>query len=100
MEEGSRKIKKFGEFMPRRGLIRMMDQIEVSGKVKRGFLSRPIKFELQVFFTPVKKIIMDIVPNGINLNDLKLTFERGDHIDKLREWVKENNHEIIIEINR
>jgi hypothetical protein len=100
MEEGSRKIKRYSEFMPKKGFMRMMSQIEVSGTIKRGFFSRPRNFELQVYFTPVKKIIVDIVPTGISINDLKLTFERGDHIDKLREWVDKNGHEIVIEINK
>lgn len=86
--------------MPKKGFMRMMSQIEVSGTIKRGFFSRSRNFELQVYFTPVKKIIVDIVPTGISIDDLKLTFERGDHIDKLREWVKENNYKIVVEINR
>ena len=100
MEEGSRKTKRYSEFMPKKGFMRMMDQIEVSGTIKRGFLSRPRAFELQVYFTPMKKRIVDIVPTGVSIDDLKLTFERGDHIDKLREWVKENNYKIVVEINR
>ena len=86
--------------MPKKGFMRMMSQIEVSGTIKRGFLSRTRNFELQIYFTPVKKIIVDIVPTGVNMNDLKLTFEKGDHIDKLREWVEKNGHEIVIEINK
>jgi hypothetical protein len=100
MEEGSRKIKRYSEFMPKKGFTRMMDQIEVSGTIKRGFLSRPRVFEMQVYFTPMKKRIVNIITSGVDLRELNLPFSIGDNIEEVRKWVKENNYKIVVEINR
>jgi hypothetical protein len=86
--------------MPNSGFMRMMSQIEVHGSIKRGFLSRNNSFEILVYFTPMTKRIVDIIPSGLKLEDLILPFGKGDHIDKLREWVSDNNYEIVVEINK
>jgi len=98
MEDENSKIKKFKEFMPKKGLKRMMNMIEISGAIKSGFFSKKKNFEMQVYFTPLRGKIFEITSDNINID--KLPFKTGDHIDDVRKWVKENNHEIIVEINR
>jgi hypothetical protein len=98
MEDENSKIKKFKDFMPKRGLRRMMSMIEVSGTIKSGFFSKKKKFEMQVYFTPLREKIYEITSDDINID--KLPFKTGDNIDVVRKWINENNHEIIVEINR
>ena len=100
MEEESRKIKRYSEFMPKKGFMRMMDQIEISGKIKGSFFKKPKDFEMQVYFTPMKKRIVNIITSGIDLRELNLPFSIGDNIEEVRKWAKENNYKIVLEINR
>jgi hypothetical protein len=93
------RIKKYDEFMRGKGLMRFMDQIEIRGTKKGGIFSRSKNFEVHVFFTPIKKVIVDIKSN-IPLTELGLSDLNGKHIDIIRRWVVENDHEITIEINR
>lgn len=91
-------IKKFDEFMSSRKFRRMMSQLEITGTTKRGFFSKSITFEIQVYYTPMKKVITAILPLNITIDELP--FKRGDHIDVVKDWVKENGYKIEIEINR
>lgn len=94
------RIKRYNEFMPKKGYMRMMSQIEISGEIKTGLFSRSKGFELQVYFTPFKKRIVNIISNEIDLRELSLPFSIGDDIEEVKNWVKENNYEIVVEINR
>jgi hypothetical protein len=100
MDEGSRHIKKFKDYVSNRKYSRLLSHLIIEGKTKRSFFSKSLEFELHVYFTPVKKIIMDIHSTGVSLDDkrLNLTFKKGDAIDLVYKWVEDNEHEIIFEM--
>lgn len=99
--DGERKIKRFGEFMSSRR-FKGLNQIVIVGKTKKSFFYPSKNFEMQIFYTPGKKIILQIISNDIDINDKRLNvdFKIGDSIDVVRKWVEKNGHEIIIEIER
>jgi hypothetical protein len=100
--DSDRRIKKFQDFMSGRRYSRSLSHLVVSGRTKKSFFSKSIDFELHVYFTPVKKVIIDIYSTGIDLDDrkLSLTFKKGDVIDSVYKWVEDNGHEIIFELIR
>lgn len=102
MDEDSKKIKRFGEFMSSKRYARSLSHLIVKGKTKSSFFRKSIDFEIHFYFTPVKKIILEIKPEGIELDNPKLgaDFKIGDNIDKVKCWIEENGHEIIFELNR
>jgi hypothetical protein len=95
-------IKRFENFMPKRKYGKMLNQIFIEGKTGKTFFSRSKDFEMIVYFTPLKEIILDITIEGTTLLDkrLNIDFKIGDNIDKLKDWVSKNNHTITHEINR
>lgn len=99
--DGERKIKRFGEFMSSRR-FKGLNQIVIVGKTKKSFFYPSKNFEMQIFYTPGKKIILQIISNDIDINDKRLNvdFKIGDSIDVVRKWVEKNGHEIIAEIER
>ena len=99
--DGERKIKRFGEFMSSRR-FKGLNQIVIVGKTKKSFFYPSKNFEMQIFYTPGKKIILQIISNDIDINDKRLNvdFKIGDSIDVVRKWVEKNGHVIIIEIER
>ena len=81
---------------------KMLDKLFIKGTVKGGFFKKSQDFEMEISFTSLKKLIIDIYSEGINIRDpkLKLDFEIGDNIDKAKEWCEKNGHVITQEINR
>lgn len=98
---GERKIKKFGEFMSERR-FRGLNQIVIVGKTKKSFFVPSKNFELQIFFTPGKKVILQIISKDIDIHDkrLNVNFKVGDSITLVKNWVEKNGYEIIAEIER
>lgn len=96
------RIKRFGNFIPKRKYSKMLNQIFIEGKTGKTLFSKSKDFEMIVYFTPLKGIILDIIIEGTTLLDKKLNidFKIGDNIDKALEWVSKNNHTITHEINR
>lgn len=84
--------------MSSKNFKRMMSQLDIVGTTKSGFFKKPKDFEIQVYYTPVKKIVTGISP--LNIDIANLPFKKGDHIDVVKDWVKENGYKIEIEINR
>jgi hypothetical protein len=99
--ESDRKIKKFGEFMSNRR-FKGLNQIVIVGKTKKSFFYPSKDFELQIFYTPGKKVILQIISNEIDIHDkvLNVDFKIGDSIEVVKNWVERNGHEIIAEIER
>jgi len=96
-----RKIKRFGEFMSSSKVRRFMDHMVVEGSYKNWFLGKSKGFELHIYYTPVKKNIIDMkIYPEIDMDELKLTFKIGDKIDLARDWVEKNKYEITAEISR
>jgi hypothetical protein len=99
--DGDRKIKKFGEFMSNRR-FKGLNQIVIVGKTKKSFFYPSKDFELQIFYTPGKKVILQIISNEIDIHDkvLNVDFKIGDSIEVVKNWVERKGHEIISEIER
>jgi citrate lyase synthetase len=102
MDEDNRRIKKFRDFVSSRKYSRSLSHLIIQGKTKKSFFFKSVDFEIHVYFTPMKKIIMEISSEGIDLNDkrLNLTFKTGNTIDLVYKWVEDNGHEIIFEMLR
>ena len=77
-------------------LKKLFNKIVVVGKTKRTFFRRSKKFELQIYFTPVKNKIMVINIEGVDLDhpNLNVDFTVGGNIDDVFNWVEKNGHEI------
>jgi len=102
MSHGEGNIKKFGEFMQPRRKWKMLDKLFIKGTVKVGFFKKSQDFEMEISFTNLKRLIIDIHIEGISPRDpkLKMDFIIGDSIDKAKEWCEKNGHVITHEINR
>lgn len=79
-----------------------LSRLVVTGKTKKSFFSKPIDFELHIFYTPEKHRIIDIVAYGIELNNpkLNLTFKMSDNVDIARKWIDDNGYLLLYEINK
>jgi hypothetical protein len=77
-------------------LKRLLNQIVVVGETKKTFFRRSKRFELQIYFTPVKNKIMIINIQGVDLDypNLNVDFTVGGSIDDVFNWVEKNGHEI------
>lgn len=95
-------IKKFDDFEPVKKKWKMLNKLYIKGTLKGSFWVKKADFEIVVFFTGLKKLIVDtqIVDGDVSLRDerLKIDFKIGDHIDKAKEWVEKNRHEIDSEV--
>lgn len=102
MDEGSRKIKKFNQFMSSRKYSRSLSHLVVKGRTKSSFFSKSREFELHFYYTPVKKIILEMSSEGVDLSDsrLNINFKIGDTIDLVKQWILNNGYEIIFELDR
>ena len=79
-----------------------LSRLVVTGKTKKSFFSKPIDFELHIFYTPEKHRIIDIVAYGIELDNpkLNLTFRMSDNVDIARKWIDDNGYLLLYEINK
>lgn len=102
MDGDSSKIKRFGDFMSSKRYARALSHLIVKGKTKSSFFFNSKEFEIHFYFTPVKKVILEIKPEGIDLQDQRLNFniKIGDSIDLVRKWVVDSGYEITFELNR
>jgi len=95
-------VKKYDEFVKNKGFRRMLSRLIVEGQVKtRFFWQKSRNFELHIFFTAVKKTILQIEVEGdVSISELKLPFKIGSHISEAHDWCKKEGHEITFELNR
>jgi hypothetical protein len=102
MDGDSSKIKRFGDFMSSKRYARALSHLIVKGKTKSSFFFNSKEFEIHFYFTPIKKIILEIKSEGIDLQDQRLNFnfKIGDSIDSVKKWIVDNGHEITFELNR
>ena len=95
-------IKKFDEFEPVRKKWKMLNKLYIKGTLKGSFWVKKADFEIIVYFTGIKKLIVDtqLISGDVSLRDerFNIDFRIGDHIDKAKEWVKNNGYEIEDEI--
>lgn len=83
-------------------LKRLLNQVIIAGQTKGTFWRKSKKFEIQIYYTPVKNKIMIINIEGVDLGHPKLflNFSIGDDIDLVYEWVEKYRHEIVFQRNR
>ncbi len=95
------KIKKYAEFMPGSNMRRFMSHLVIEGQFKSWFLGKNKKFELHIYYTPLKEIILEIKNySEVKIDELNLSFKKGDNIRVAKDWAKNNNHDITIDISR
>ena len=102
MDEGSRKIKRFKDFMSSKRYARSLSHLIFKGRTKSSFFRKSQEFEVHIYFTPSKKIILELASEGIDLGDprLNLGFKIGDHLDVAKKWIEDNGYEITFELYR
>ena len=88
-----RKVKTYKDFMgsEKPSYFRMLNQMVIEGEYKPGFLSKKRKFEMIVYYTPMKGKIMDIVTN---MDSYFYEFRQGSNISEVSDWVKKNGYTI------
>jgi hypothetical protein len=64
-------------------------------------LGKSKPFELHIYYTPLKQIILDMkFYSEINLEQLNIPFKLGDNIQLVKDWVEKNKYEITFDLNR
>ena len=95
------RIKKFEDFMTSSKMRRSMNHLIVEGNYKGWALGKSKPFELHVYYTPVKQIIIDMkFYSEIDLDQLNIPFKMGDNIQLAKDWVEKNKYEITFDLNR
>ena len=98
MTEG---IKKIGDFMTSSKMRRFMNHLAVEGNYKGWMLGKSKPFELHIYYTPLKQIILDMkFYSEIDLDQLNIPFKLGDNIQLAKDWVEKNKYEITFDLNR
>ncbi len=98
MSSSERKIKKFSDFsMQKPSCYRVSNLLAITGEYKTGLFSKKKKFEIIFYYTPVKGTIMHI---SANVDADFYPFKIYDNISKVRDWVKLNNYEVVIDKKR
>lgn len=94
MDSGERKIKSFKDFsMMKPTYYNMLNKLVVVGEYKPGFFFAKKKFNITIYYTPMRGKIIDIVSD----DTIKIPFSKGDNISVVREWVTSNGYEITID---
>lgn len=90
-----KKIKKFSDFMKSSEFQNFLGKLIIEGSMKTWSLGRQKKFKLEIFYTPVRRIIMNIkiYTDDLSQQDLNLTFKKGDTINLALDWSKKNGYE-------
>lgn len=85
-------------------LRKVLSRIVVIGQIDtRFFFGKQKKFELHIFYTPIKKTILKIEledSKDIKLTDLKLDFKIGDNISKAIESIQERGWKIHLTLSK
>lgn len=91
-DKGSR-IKNYNNFVNPK-IYRLFNFVIFKEKSKGTLFSKPKEFEIKVYYSPFKKIIIDVVlPDNYNYS--KLPFKIGDNIDLVYKYIQDNKFEII-----
>ena len=83
-------------------LKKLLNLVVVSGETKKSFWRKSKKFELQVYYTPVKNKIIIISIEGVQINHPRLfvDFKSGGDIQLVFDWISKQGHEIIFQRTR
>lgn len=99
MSDSGRKIKNFSNFkMGDPSYYKMLNKLVISGEHTPFIFSKKEKFEITIFYTPLKGKIMDIKLN--NIEQFDFPFFKGDNISVIREWIKKNGYKVSIDKKR
>lgn len=74
---------------------KLLNLIVISGE-KRYFIFWKRKFELYVYFTPMRKRVVDYKTYNVKLKDLNVKFAIGTPIQILIDWSDKNKYEYIL----
>jgi len=95
MDDDSRRIKKFDEFMYGSKMRRFLDLTIITGTLKgRFFFGKSRPFELLIYHTQIKHRILDYRIDGAELSDLGIAIKVGDHIEEIRKWASSKGYKI------
>ncbi len=82
---------------------RFMNHMVVEGTTKSWFFSKPKSFEIHIYYTPVKKTIVEIKfysDDNLDLESIKPQFKSGDNIEIAKNWIEKNNYTIRTDLSR
>jgi hypothetical protein len=85
-----RKIKKFSDFEMDPKMRKLMNRIMVEGKTKPSLFKKSKDFEVDIYYTPMKKKVFSITISGIDDIELNLPFKVGDDLSKATKWIDDN----------
>lgn len=74
---------------------KILNLIVISGE-RRHFIFWKKKFELYVYYTPLKKKIADYKTYNVRLKDLSIDFGVGTSVQSLIDWADKNKYTYII----
>jgi len=99
------KIKKFKDFMIGVGsnIRRSMNHLIVEGTIKSWLFGKTKSFELHIYYTPLKKTIVDVKfysEDNLTLEQLNPELEIGDSIHEATTWVKKCKFTITSDFSR
>lgn len=75
-------------------LRKSLNMLIVKGVVKGHFLWRDKPFELIVYYTPIKKKVIDYNLMGMEIKDLEKDLSIGDEIKEVKDWANKNGYEV------
>lgn len=99
------KIKKFNDFVSNYGsnIRRSMNHLIVEGEFKSWIFSKPKSFELHIYYTPLRKSIVDAKfysKDDLTLQKLNPDFKIGDNIEVAKKWIDKNKYRITTDFTR
>lgn len=88
--------------MNQKRLKKLLSLVVVVGQTKKSFWRKSKNFELHVYYTPIKNIIIVMNIEGVDLDYPKLDvkFTVGDDIKLVIDWIERNGHEVSFIRNR
>lgn len=87
-------VMSFEKFMYSSKLRKSLGMLAVKGVVKGHLLWRDMPFDIVVYYTPLKKKIIDFDLGGMDMKHLETSFSIGDDIQKIKDWAKEKGYEM------
>ena len=85
--------------MDYRRFRKILNHIVIIGETKKTFWKKSRKFELNVYYTKYKIMIIDIKGVDIDNKQLCLNFNIGDSSLVMFDWVEKNGHQIFFQKN-
>ncbi len=71
-----------------------LNTMVVKGVDKGHLLWRDRPFELTIYYTPLKKRIIDFILTGTDFKNLGINVSIGDDAQAIKEWAQKNGHQV------